>query len=113
MINLTHEAKGLDSYLKSREKLAKLNDTASIAILDHNILEEVEHVRKGLKWFEFLCLHFHLPHSAAIEYQNIYKHFFKGSLKPPFHTEFRNRAGMTEDWYLSLVETNNTASSTN
>jgi uncharacterized ferritin-like protein (DUF455 family) len=28
---------------------------------------------------------------------------FHGNLKPPFNTEARSAAGMTEDWYLPLA----------
>ncbi|RYY80424.1 DUF455 family protein [archaeon] len=106
VVNLTHEAKGLDSYLNTRAKLEKLHDTASIAILDHNILEEIYHVAKGVKWFKFLCSYYNKQSttSPAIVYQEIYRQHFKGPLRPPFHIEFRDKADMTEDWYVSLTE---------
>ena len=41
MINLTHEAKGLDTYDKTREKLEKSGDFISRDILERNYKEEV------------------------------------------------------------------------
>eukprot|EP01031_Cornospumella_fuschlensis_P025658 gene25658-30989_t len=107
VINLTHEAKGLDSYLNTRAKLEKIGDSASIAILDRNIQEEVVHVAKGVKWFKFLCSmnsDQSQHESPAKVYQDIYRQFFKGPLRPPFNTEFREKAGMSEEWYLALAE---------
>lgn len=102
IINLTHEAKGLDSYFKLKEKLDKLNDTQSLLVLEHNIREELGHVACGVKWFQYFCEEDGL--SPQKEYQRIYKMHFKGPLKPPFHKEFRDAAGMTEEWYWCLTE---------
>ena len=41
VINLTHEAKGLDTYCKTREKLENGGDLLSRDILDRNYKEEV------------------------------------------------------------------------
>jgi len=42
VINLTHEAKGLDTYEKTREKLEKGGDFISRDILERNYKEEVK-----------------------------------------------------------------------
>jgi uncharacterized ferritin-like protein (DUF455 family) len=102
VINLTHEAKGLDSYIRTRDKLLFHHDQSSLAILEHNIIEEIGHVRFGIKWFAFFCRQDGLDPKE--EYQRLYRHYFKGALKPPFHKEFRDAAGMTEDWYACLSD---------
>ena len=55
IINLTHEAKGLDTYQKTRQKLQRAGDMLSIDILDANFKEEVGHVAAGVRWFTFIC----------------------------------------------------------
>lgn len=102
VITLTHEAKGLDSYLKLHEKLTKLGDRSSLAILENNIQDEIGHVACGVKWFSRLCREAGLQERE--EFRRIYRKHFKGPLRPPFNKTFRDQAGLTEDWYRELVE---------
>lgn len=106
IVNLTHEAKGLDSYLKTKEKLEKMGDHSSLAILEHNIRDEIGHVALGVKWFTYLCQEQGLEPKA--HYQALYRQFYKWPLRPPFNTAFRDLAGMTDDWYYPVSEINTT-----
>lgn len=102
IINLTHEAKGLDTYILTREKMLKQNDLECIRILDMNCQEEIFHVKAGLKWFKFLCEK--LGYSPLDEYHKLSRQYFKGCLKPPFNVQARNQAGLSEQWYIPLTK---------
>lgn len=101
VVNLTHEAKGLDSYPKSREKLVSCGDDMSIQIIDKNYQEEIGHVKFGVKWFKYLCEKRGVE--AIAEFHRLSRLHFKGKLKEPFNREARNTAGLTEDWYIPLT----------
>jgi len=101
IINLTHEAKGLDSYAYTKEKFGKAHDTRSLEILEHNVQEEVFHVASGLRWFKYVCEELQLE--PRDQFHCLSRQYFKGKLKPPFNKEFRDQAGLTEDWYMPLT----------
>ena len=101
IINLTHEAKGLDTYAKTREKFMQAGDTISASILDHNYQEEIYHVTAGLKWFKYLCNKYQLD--ALEQFHSLSRQYFKGKLKPPFNVEAREEAGLTVEWYMPLT----------
>lgn len=111
IINLTHEAKGLDSYYKSREKLAFYHDEISLSILDHNYQDEIGHVKYGVKWFQYFCQQRHIC-SPIDEFHRLSKLYFKGKLKEPFNRPAREYAGMTEEWYIPISANTSEISST-
>jgi uncharacterized ferritin-like protein (DUF455 family) len=102
VINLTHEAKGLDSYAKTREKFSSLNDEKSCRIIDFNYQEEIGHVKMGVKWFKFICEKD--KKDPVTTFHELSKMHFKGKLKEPFNHEARETAGITKEWYLPLAE---------
>ena len=76
IVHLVHEARGLDTYLTTRNKLMKANDNLSVDVLDHNYQEEINHVRIALNWFLYLCK----LEENNTERQNVLQdHFSKGS----------------------------------
>ncbi len=101
MINLTHEAKGLDTYQKTREKFVKSGDAVSVAVLDNNYGEEIGHVRAGVRWFSYLCTERQLD--PISEFHRLSRQYFKGKLKEPFNRPAREQAGLTEEWYMPLT----------
>jgi uncharacterized ferritin-like protein (DUF455 family) len=101
IINLTHEAKGLDTYAYTKEKFVTAQDTTSLKILDHNFKEEIHHVATGLKWFKYVCAELQLE--PLEQFHLLSRKHFKGKLKPPFNVEARNTAGLTEEWYMPLT----------
>lgn len=101
-----HEAKGLDvTQLITIPKFIKGEDHATAALLADVILpEEVQHVRKGLKWFKWLR-RLTAP-DAANEEQNVTRfrqlvreHFSPGALRGPFNEVARTAAGMSPEYY--------------
>lgn len=101
VINLTHEAKGLDTYLKAKEKFINIKDEKSLLILENNYRDEIGHVKFGLKWFKYICAKREL--NPINEFHKLSRLYFKGKLKEPFNREARNQAGLTEDWYIPLI----------
>ncbi len=100
VINLTHEAKGLDSYAKAREKFLKCDDHLSVAVLDNNYREEIGHVAAGVRWFKYLCRERGL--NEIDEFHRLSRQYFKGKLREPFNRSAREEAGLTEQWYMPL-----------
>lgn len=103
VINLTQEARGLDTYPKTKEKFIAANDESSAALLEHNYLQEIQHVAIGLKWFQYICEHRSLPSIAT--FHELSGRYYRGKLKPPFNIEARTAAGMSEDWYMPIADT--------
>ena len=55
----------------------------------------------GRRWFEYLCARRGLDPVAA--YQALVRERFKGTLKPPFNTWARDKAGFPASFYAPLA----------
>ena len=102
IINMLHEARGLDTYALSLEKFQKNKDIISINILNNNCTEEITHVACGFKWFNYLCDREHLKPIET--FHKIVKSYHRGVIRGPFNVDARNKAGLTEDWYMPLTK---------
>ena len=103
VVHCVHEARGLDVAPLMRAKLG--DDSASVAVLDANVEEEVTHVAAGRAWIERVCAAGPAPQPDPRRvYRACVRAFFFGQLRPPFAEERRARAGLTSDWYLDLAE---------
>ena len=77
MISMTHEAKGLDAgprlihKAKSNQFLPKEISEEINQILDKIIMEELGHVRFGVKWYKKIC------EAENLDVENRYKQFMK------------------------------------
>jgi uncharacterized ferritin-like protein (DUF455 family) len=94
IIPLTHEARGLDTTPMTCVKLRGNNDEATAAILDRTFSDEINHLRIGIRWFEFECARRKLE--PTTHYKALLDARFTGTLKPPFNMDARAQAGMTE-----------------
>jgi uncharacterized ferritin-like protein (DUF455 family) len=120
IINLTHEAKGLDSYPKTRRKFESEKEIESLCILDNNYKEEIGHVALGVKWFKYICQNSREnngqsrrkllldnytqeeeEHTVRV-FHSLSRQHFKGKLKPPFNVDARIQAGLLEKWFIPL-----------
>ena len=103
IINMVHEARGLDTYPLSLQRFQRAGDQASVDILNRNFKEEIDHVACGVKWFSYLCDKNGLnPVSVFKEQVRIF--IPGGRLKGPLNTAARDAAGLTCDWYQELLE---------
>ena len=94
----------MDVHPKTRQRFAAQKDEDSVSMLEVIFQDEITHVEAGLKWFSFVCAR-HSPVLNPVEtFHEMVKKYFQGYLKPPFNTEARETAGMTEEWYLPLVK---------
>ncbi len=96
IIPLTHEARGLDTTPMTCVKLRGNDDEATAAILERTYTDEIEHLRIGIRWFEFECARRRLePHT---HYKALLDVRFTGTLKPPFNMDARSKAGMGQEY---------------
>jgi len=65
LVSLVHEAKGLDAGDRLVQKLASLGCKESTAALELIVREERNHVRTGVKWFEWMCENYPSVSSGA------------------------------------------------
>lgn len=100
VVPLVLEARGLDVTPSLIKKFQANNDHKSVAALEIIYHEEVEHVKAGKKWFQYICDKKNLNPQAT--YHLLVKKYFKGQLKPPFNKEARQKAGLDETFYLPL-----------
>jgi len=107
IVPMVLEARGLDVTPGLINKFKSAGDQKSVEALEVIYTEEIDHVKAGHKWFNFLCKKEQIdPHDT---FQQLVKKYFSGHLKPPFNTEARNNAGLYEAYYMPLVTTNHSS----
>ncbi|OQR84518.1 hypothetical protein ACHHYP_13267 [Achlya hypogyna] len=116
LVHLVHEARGLDTYPMAVARFTKSNDTTTLTFMEKNHREEVTHgtpekypsphvpilVAAGLRWFKYLCEK--QDTDPIPTFHDLVRSHYVGVLKPPFNTPARDRALMTEEWYMPLTE---------
>ncbi|MBT5187002.1 MAG: ferritin-like domain-containing protein [Kordiimonadaceae bacterium] len=105
IVPLVLEARGLDVTPAMIKKFQAADDQKSVKALEIIYQEEIDHVRAGIKWFEYLCIKRNINSEQA--YHNLVNQYFTGKLKPPFNIEARNQAGLGEKFYMPLIQQNN------
>jgi len=85
------EARGLDVTPGMIERLTRVGDHESVAILEVILEEEVGHVATGTRWFHFCC------ERAGVEPESTFLDLVRchsaASVRPPFNLGARLRAG--------------------
>jgi uncharacterized ferritin-like protein (DUF455 family) len=94
------EARGLDVTPGMIARLRSVGDTATVAILEDILREEVAHVAAGSRWFVWCCEREGVDPQATFE-KLVVLHF-RGALRGPFNIEARLRAGFTAAELASL-----------
>ena len=101
LVPRTMEARGLDVTPGMIQKLQKINDTDSVAVLQRILHDEIGHVATGSHWFQSLCEAKSLdPEKTYIEYV---RRLFSGKVRRPINRELRRRAGFTDSELDSLL----------
>lgn len=94
LVPRTLEARGLDASPPIRARLMQAGDTASAAILDVILRDEIGHVRIGNYWFRHLC------DARGLEPQQTYARlaaqYRAPRLRGPFNFDARREAGFEE-----------------
>ena len=88
------EARGLDVTPAMMDKLRKTGDLRAVEILELILREEVDHVRVGTRWFNYLCQQRSL--SPYDTFKELLETYFNGEIRGPFHTQARLKAGFSE-----------------
>jgi uncharacterized ferritin-like protein (DUF455 family) len=100
LVPRTLEARGLDASPPIRARLMQAGDTASAAILDVILHDEIGHVRIGNYWFRHLC------EARGLEPQQTYarlaEQYRAPRLRGPFNFDARREAGFEEDELAEL-----------
>lgn len=101
IVPMVLEARGLDVSPATIERLARMGDAKSAAILTRIYTDEIRHVGFGSKWFQHIAESQGLV--ANLHWQSLVKRHFRGVLKPPFNDSARMNAGLTRDYYDALA----------
>lgn len=88
------EARGLDVTPGLIGKFKKLGDTASVALLNRILTDEIGHVERGSFWFKTLCVQQGFEPETKYR-QLIAQYYLGGKPKGPFNHELRLLAGFS------------------
>ncbi|XP_077323847.1 uncharacterized protein HI_0077-like isoform X1 [Lithobates pipiens] len=102
IVHMVHEARGLDVHPQTLQRFSAQGDESSAQVLEVIYTDEITHVAAGLKWFTYICAK--EQRDCLSTFHELVPLYFRGYLKPPFNTEGRKSAGMSEEWYLPLVK---------
>ena len=98
---LVLEARGLDVTPDMIDRLDRLGDPESAAVLRLIYRDEIGHVATGQRWFRQLCNARGLDAEAT--FHALVRRHFRGTLKPPFNHAARAAAGLPATFYESLA----------
>lgn len=96
------EARGLDVTPAMIVRLTSIGDSATVAILDVILREEVAHVAAGSRWFRHLCAREGCEPRST--FRELLKKHARDVLRGPFNLEARRAAGFDEDELAALVQ---------
>jgi uncharacterized ferritin-like protein (DUF455 family) len=102
VVPMVLEARGLDVTPGMIKVFQNADDAQTVSALETIYAEEVAHVAYGSKWVHFLCGRFDID--PKDEFHRLVRHYFHGSLKPPFNDEKRAEAGLPPDFYWPLTD---------
>ena len=101
VVPLVLEARGLDVTPDMIDRLDRLGDPESAAVLRLIYRDEIGHVATGQRWFRQLCAARGLEPETA--FHALVRRHFPGTLKPPFNHAARAAAGLPATFYESLA----------
>jgi rubrerythrin len=102
ILAMSHESHGLDCAVKIGQQIAStFRDPKSKKLLDVIERDEEDHVRKGTRWFNYVCKELGLD-PVSEYHQQVYK-YFRTPFKGHINHQARQRAGMTEAYYMPFT----------
>ncbi|HEY4163221.1 MAG TPA: ferritin-like domain-containing protein [Dongiaceae bacterium] len=100
VVPLVLEARGLDVTPAIIAEMERVGDAETSGILSIIYRDEVGHVATGMRWFD------HFARAAGREpkeaWQDLVRRHFRGTLKPPFNRDARDRAKMPAEFYSEI-----------
>jgi uncharacterized ferritin-like protein (DUF455 family) len=88
------EARGLDVTPGMMDRLRRIGDQRSVAILEIILRDEIGHVEAGSRWFRYLCAQRGLEPEKT--YFELLEAHLPGGVRCPLHKEARRQAGFSE-----------------
>jgi uncharacterized ferritin-like protein (DUF455 family) len=101
VVPMALEARGLDVTPMTVARFEAAGDARSARILQRIYTDEIRHVRKGTIWFESVCRT--SGDEPAERWKILLSREFGGIVKPPFNDSARAQAGLTLEYYGTLV----------
>ncbi|WP_420141636.1 ferritin-like domain-containing protein [Sphingomonas sp.] len=101
IVPMVLEARGLDVTPPTIARFESAGDAPSARILRRILSDEIRHVGAGVTWFRFACAA--RNDSPAKTWRWMVETYFRGTLKPPFNDSARAAAGLTTEFYNSVV----------
>jgi len=95
------EARGLDVTPGMIGRLQEAGDSASAAILERILVDEIGHVEAGTRWFRYLCAQRGLEPLAT--FRGLLRQFMPAAVRKPLNMSARRLAGFDRD-ELELLE---------
>lgn len=89
------EARGLDVTPGMMEKLRRVGDEETVAVLEIIFRDEIGHVEIGSRWFRHACAERGLEPGPT--FRALLGEHMRGRIKGPFHREARLAAGFTDE----------------
>lgn len=105
VVPMVLEARGLDVTPAMLERVRDSGDQSGAKILTRILDDEIRHVRAGVK--HFIAQAKQAGHAPDSFWKSLVRQHFHGQLKEPFNDSARRSAGLSRDWYLSLVRLTN------
>ena len=101
IVPLVLEARGLDVTPSMIARLERAGDPESAAVLETIHADEITHVARGKRWFDWLCKRAGCDPAPC--FQSLVRRHFGASLKPPFNDAARRAAGLDAAFYRPLA----------
>lgn len=101
VVPMVLEARGLDVTPAMLERVTAAGDRAGARILSRILDDEIRHVAAGVKHFVAVAGERRVPADSL--WKKLVREHFRSGLKEPFNDSARRSAGLSRDWYASLV----------
>ena len=101
IVPMVLEARGLDVTPAMRDRVRAAGDARGAKILQRILDDEVRHVAHGVK--HFVACAETSGQAADSLWKSLVKKHFKSGLKEPFNDSARRSAGLSREWYVTLV----------
>ncbi|MBX7541662.1 ferritin-like domain-containing protein [Qipengyuania sphaerica] len=101
IVPMVLEARGLDVTPATLERVRAQGDENGAKILKRILDDEIRHVGFGAKHFRAICTA--RGENPPESWRKLVKTHFSGGLKPPFNDSARSAAGLSRDFYISIV----------
>ena len=98
------EARGIDAIPAVQNKLAQLNDSAGVTILDIIQRDEIKHVSYGNNWFNYLCQERKLD--PQITFFQLLHEYNAPKIRGAFNRMGRKQAGFSDQELEQLLALN-------